>query len=195
MPTNTAYQGPLANFDHLVTPEQFLARVIHRRPAPLSKDRDRIDYDFLGRLFDQLANAHVALAKVVAHKASAKTFATKLRKELEGKPFRVAIMVDPDLELDWMVLVYNDVVNSLNAPAWHDAFAPTSEWVDMKEAARILCIGQRQTLTLTHKYASDLWRTDKRRQILIQRSQLPVLANRPRQRGKNRKPVRYDRMK
>lgn len=195
MPTTTRYQGPLANFDDQVSPEDFLARVVHRRPVPLLKTWGRMDYGFYGKLFDQLANAHVALVRVASCQRSAKNTAHALRKELAGRPFGVSVILDPDLELDWMVLVYNDTIHTMNAPAWHDSFAPTSQWVDMKEAARILCLEQRQTIKLAHKYAEDVWRLDKRRQLLIRRDQLPILANRPRQRGKNRKPIRYDRMK
>lgn len=184
-PVGTPYQGPLANYDDQVTPDQLLRRLVYSKPEPLLKDRQRMDTPFFGRLLDQLANAHAAFVKVCTNEGSARQVASHLRKELPDDLYEVGVRQDPDLPLDdeWMVIVYNRWTHSMAEPAWHDTLYPTSHWVDVREAARILHITTRQARRLAATVPHE--RTGGRNCIVFPREELVALANRP-QRWKRR---------
>ena len=189
-PSHTPYQGPLTCYDAMITPEELLARVVYGRPKALIGDYERMTQRFFGQLFDQLANGHAAYVKHCTTKRNAYGFAKRLREELDSKLYEVGVRQDPDVptDNDWMVFAYNRITRSMREPAWHHFLAPTQEWVDLCEAARILKIGKDQARKLAHKNQSVApFRIGGRSQLVIRRADLVVLANRPNQRKQKKK--------
>lgn len=180
-PVGTPYQGPSVNYDAMMSPEKLLERIVYGRPAPLLRPYQRMDAEFFGRLFDQLANSHAAFVKVCASERDARRVAAAIRAELPTELYEVGCKQDPDAPMpdEWFVVAYNRITKSMRRPAWHDMLAPTQEWVDTVEAARVLRVSRQQAGRLAQKYQLDTRRAGGRNQILIQRSDLPLLANRP----------------
>jgi hypothetical protein len=180
----------MVSYDAQLDPEVLLQRIVYGRPAPLLKARARMDAPFFGRLFDELANNHAALVRVYESEAGARRFARDLRNELAGKEFSVGVKQDPDVPVDheWFVVAYNNVTRSMQEPSWHHGLFPTQEWVDVTEAARILRVKRHQAVNLAKAYGavSDT-RVGGRNMMMIRRSALPEIANRPRQWKKNRR--------
>lgn len=183
-PAGTPYQGPTANYDRMTSPEDNLARVVYGLPRPLIKPGERMDSAFFGRLFDQLANAHAALVKICNCHGSAKNFASKLRKELPTDLYAVGVKQDDDNPQPdvWLVLAYNRVTRSLVRPSWLEPSARPGrdQWVTMEEAAYVLGVMPQQVRRLIDKYGISYRAEGGRRVRRVQRSDLVILANRPR---------------
>lgn len=182
-PSGTPYMGPAVNYDAVsMTRDEMVARLAYGKPRPMLRPRQRMTSEFFGRLLTQLANSHVALVKICASEGGAKCAATALRKELGVERYEVGIRQDPDLPMDdeWFVLVYNRITKTLQEPSYMRWFTPTEAWVDMQEAARVLRCSREHAGRLAHRYGVETRRDGGRNQILIQQSDLLLLANRPR---------------
>lgn len=178
-PRGTVYQGPHANYDRLISPEANLSRIVYGLPRPMLKPGQHRDDAFYGRLFDELANAHAALVKIYRTESGARSFARRLRPDLAGGLYTVGVKQDEDNPKsdEWMVIVYNRVTMQLREPAWMRQPEARSDWLSVREAARILGVTRQHAgrmMTQVHHV-----RTGGRREIMIHRNDLLVLANRP----------------
>lgn len=193
-PAGTPYQGPGVNYDEQMGRDQLLARIVYGRPAPLLLPRQRMDMAFFGRLLDALSNQHAALVKVCSSRSTAANFCTLLRKELGSDLYKVGFRQDPLAPAadEWYVVAYNRITKTMVEPAWHDLIAPTSEWVDTVEAARILRVTRDAAGRLAHQFDLPIQRDGGRNRILIRRSDLPLLANRAGRHRRKRAPILKD---
>lgn len=181
-PRGTPYQGPTANYDHLISPEQNLARVAYGLPRPLLAPGARMDSAFYGRLLDELANAHAVLVKICGTQGTAKNVASRLRPELPSELYEIGVKQDeddprPDV---WLVIAYNRVSRSLIRPSWMNPTTPSGDqWVDVKEAAYVLGISRSHVHYLIDRYGLETRISGGRREHHIRRGALLRLANRP----------------
>lgn len=178
-PRGTAYQGPHANYDRLVSPEANLSRIVYGLPRPMLRPGQHRDDAFYGRLFDELANAHAVLVKIYSRESSARSFAQRLRPELKGGMYTVGVKQDEDNPRsdEWLVIVYNRVTHSLREPAWMREPEARSEWLGSAEAARVLGVTPHHAALLMSQVHHV--RVGGRNEIMIHRNDLLVLANRP----------------
>lgn len=175
----------MASYDRLMDPQALLQRIVYGRPAPLLRKSQRMDTPFFGRLFDELANSHAVLVRVARSETSGHYTARKLNEELPTELYAITVKQDPEVPVDdeWFVIVYNRVTRTVAMPAWHHTLAPTQEWVDTCEAARILRVSRDRALKLAHQYGAIAdHRVGGRNQVMIRRTALVEIANRPRQR-------------
>lgn len=175
----TGYAGPLVNYDDMIAPESFVRRVVYGKPAPLLGDGDKMDMPFFGRLFDQLANAHVAYVKECAKEQSARDFACKLRKELPAELYAVGIHRKDPQYPGWHVFAYNKIERWMARKPWHEEPAPGDKWVDTREAARLLHVTPRHVRRLVIEMNIDAQRIGAGNRFVIPRSAIAIMSNRP----------------
>lgn len=178
------------SYDAMMSPQALLERLVYGKPRPLLKPYQRLDQAFYGQLFDQLANQHAALVRLCTSRSSAQRLIRDLRSEIPESLYEVGAKQDPDIPIpgEYWVIVYNRITRQMREPAWHDMLAPTSEFVDTAEAARILHLDRNSALRLAKEYgAVDETRVGGRRQAMIRRDALPEMANR---KGRHTRPRR-----
>lgn len=179
-PRGTAYQGPHANYDRLVSPEANLSRIVYGLPRPMLRPRQHRDDAFYGRLFDELTNSHAVLVKICNTKSSAYCFAKRLRPELHSELYSVGVKQNEDDPQDdeWLVIVYNRVTAALREPAWMRRPEARPDWLGSREAARILGVTPSHAARLMARVHHV--RVGGRNEIMVHRNDLLVLANRHR---------------
>lgn len=192
-PPGTPYQGPLACYDEQIPRDDIIRRLVYGKPKPLLAKGERLRYGFYGRLLEQLSNGHAAFVK-----EGWLTTLHQLKREIMGEIGDViyAAEVFPD-DADpqrGALIIYNKVgPHEGGHPVgmqWFEPERSAAEWVDTREAARILGVSVTYAGTLARQAgATDTQRYGGQRRMLIRRDALPALANRP---GRHRRKRRYD---
>jgi len=200
-PAGVAYQGPRVLYDDQIKPDDLVRRLVYGRPKPMLTDGEQMRYGFYGRLMENLANGHAVLIKECKFRTRAHQLAKQIREEMGDTAFEYVVVPpdDPDgPDPRWSLLMYNKVTpNEVGGPPvgrqWHEEFnRPVSEWVDTREAARILGVSVSYAGTLAREAGvTDTRRYGGQRRMLIRRDALPMLANRPRRHKRRRNRNRY----
>lgn len=200
-PKEMSYQGPRVLYDDQIDPDDLVRRLVYGRPKPMLGDHERIVYGFYGRLMENLANGHAVLLKEARDSSTAYRLTKTIREEMGDTAYEYAVIPPKDRRDPngrWLVMMYNRVTpNEVGGPPvgrqWHEEFnRPVSEWVDTREAARILGVSVSYAGTLAREAGvTDTRRYGGQRRMLIRRDALPMLANRPRRHKRRRNRNRY----
>lgn len=180
--TYPAPAASMASYDRLISPAETIARVVYGAPQPLLRRGQHRDTEFYGRLFAELVNKHVVLAKVCKTESNARWAATQLRMEIPSEPFSVGVKQNADYPRDdeWFVLVYNRVYYRLEPPLEVAPALTDAEWVTTKEAGQILGLSRRHVTRCIIDYNIPHEIGNAYGLILLDRAALRVIANRSR---------------
>lgn len=178
------YQGPTANYDRVISPQQNLSRLVYGMPKPLLAPGQWRDEEFYGRLLDELANSHAVLVKVCRTRQYAENFSARLRKELPGDLYEVKPKQDADdpREDEWFVIAYNRVTRTLREPSWMRSESVQDvrpSFINVKEMCRILKLNRSQVLRLIDRYQIPYEVRGGRRERWVHRSAVATLMDRP----------------
>jgi hypothetical protein len=191
-PTGTPYQGPLTCYDDQIPQDDIIRRLVYGKPKPLLGFGEPIRYGFYGRLLEQLSNAHAAFVK-----EGRRYKLYQLRRQILGEigdaAYAAEIIPDDRDPLRGALIIYNRVGRREGGhpvgPQWFEPERSAAEWVDTREAARILGVSVSYMGVLAKQAnAIDTRRYGGQRRMLIRRDALPALANRP---GRHTRKRRY----
>lgn len=190
-PRGTPYQGPHVNYDAQMDTSALVNRIVYGKPSPLLGNYRRMDMEFFGRLFDELANSHAVLIQVVNSRAYGYLVAAKLRQEIGTELYEIGVKQDPSYprEDEWFVVAYNKITRTMVEPGWRatsarpgapmELAAPDVEWVTMREVAYVLRLTKAMARRVVHDAGIEVTRSGARNAMAIRRSDLVRLANRP----------------